>query len=666
MIARADTARRSSLILVVDDELADRQLLDVMLTAEGFLVLTAGSGREALAMIARQPPDLILLDVMMPDMDGYQVAEQLNAARGAVPIPIIMITVLDERDVMMRALAVGAQDFLTKPVNRLELCMRVRNHLRLKEYADYQRKYSQMLEHEVQEQVRKSVALLTASEHRYRTLMESANDAIALLTMDGVVREMNHRWAEIAGVAREQLIGRHARDFWPSGDLTAPMSAPIKIGKADGSSLVMEFSHAAVDVAGEHLVLTIGRDVTEQRQLEEQLRQAQKMEVVGQLAGGIAHDFNNILTAILGFAELLLTDLPAEHAGRTDVFEIKAAGERAAGLTHQLLAFSRKQILQSNVLDINGVIVGMEPMLRRLIAAHIELVLFLHPAVGAIKIDPTQLEQIVINLLVNAADAMPRGGKLTIETANVRLDENYIKHHLPIAPGDYVMLAVSDTGVGMDATISGRVFEPFFTTKEVGKGTGLGLSTVYGIVKQSGGDIWVYSEPGHGAVFKIYLPEVGGVTSAVVKAVAAQGSVRRGSETVLLVEDDEAVRRLARLILERAGYRVVEAANPKEGLRVANDCHGVIDLLLSDLFMPESDGLPLIERLSKVRPGVRVLYMSGYADEAVVRQGMIAEGTPFLQKPFTPIALTSKVRDVLDSPRFLTVSAAPFVPQRAE
>ncbi len=288
------------------------------------------------------------------------------------------------------------------------------------------------------------------------------------------------------------------------------------------------------------------------RQLEKQLRQAQKLEILGQLSGGVAHDFNNLLTVILGSSDILLMDLDPNDPLRAEVLEIKQAGGRAAGLTQQLLAFSRKQVLQPTLLEISQLIGGMEPMLRRIVATHVDLVVSLDSEVGAIKMDATQLEQLVVNLVVNAADAMPRGGKLTVETSNVALDEHYRKHHLPVAPGEYVMLAVSDTGVGMDEATSQRIFEPFFTTKEVGKGTGLGLATVYGIVKQSGGDIWVYSEVGHGSTFKIYLPRVLADAAGAIKLARTPLTAPEGSETILVVEDEASVRRLARLSLERS------------------------------------------------------------------------------------------------------------------
>jgi PAS domain S-box-containing protein len=506
-----------------------------------------------------------------------------------------------------------------------------------------------------------SVSRLTASEQRYRTLLETANDYIAILSPDGTVREMNHRWVELTGLPHEQLIGRNVREFAPAGKedenlrsyteavASGGARTAVEIATVEGSTVLIEFSRTRVDVGGEPLVFTIGRDVTEQRRLEEHARQSQKLEAVGQLAGGIAHDFNNLLTAILGFSDLMLSGMTVDDPGRADLVEIKNAGERAAGLTRQLLAFSRKQILQPTVLNINDIIAEMESMLKRLIFEDVDLGVALNPQLGLVKMDPTQLEQILVNLATNASDAMPHGGKLMIETANVTLDAQYQQRHLPVAPGEYVMLAVSDTGVGMDQATIRHIFEPFFTTKGVGHGTGLGLATVYGIVTQSGGNIWVYSEPGRGSTFKIYLPQVMPAGVGATKRVPDASAIPRGSETVLVAEDDGAVRRLAAVTLERAGYRVLQAGNPKEAMQVASEFAGPIHLLLSDVIMPESEGPPLFDRLSPVQRGLRVLYMSGYADEAVVRHGILAEGTPFLQKPFTPLALGCKVRDVLDS-----------------
>ncbi len=398
-----------------------------------------------------------------------------------------------------------------------------------------------------------------------------------------------------------------------------------------------------------HLVRVWGtqRDVTEQRQLEEQFRQSQKMEAVGQLAGGIAHDFNNLLTAILGNTQLLLRDLPPGDAKRGDVEEIRKASERAASLTRQLLAYSRRQMLQPEVLNLNGVVAEMDKMLRRLIGEHIALVTVLAPDLGHVRADPNQLEQVIVNLAVNARDAMAQGGTLTIETANVDLDATYAQTHLGSVPGPYTMLAVTDTGVGMDAGVRAHLFEPFFTTKEVGRGTGLGLATVYGIVKQSDGYISVYSEVGRGSSFKIYLPRIATPSDAPVGP--QRGRPARGNETVLVVEDEPAVLTLSRRALETQGYVVLAASDATAALRIVERHGGTIHLLVTDVVMPGLSGRELADKLAAQRPGIRVLYMSGYPGDAVVEHGSLPAGSAFLQKPFSPDSLARKVRDVLDA-----------------
>ena len=400
-----------------------------------------------------------------------------------------------------------------------------------------------------------------------------------------------------------------------------------------------------------HLVRVWGtqRDVSDQRNLEEQFRQAQKMEAVGQLAGGIAHDFNNLLTAILGNTQLLLRDLPPGDAMRGDVEEIRKASERAASLTRQLLAYSRRQMLQPEVLDLNVVVAEMDKMLRRLIGEHIALVTVLSPDLGRVRADPNQIEQVLVNLAVNARDAMANvgGGKLTIETANVDLDEAFAQAHLGSVPGPFSMIAVSDTGSGMDATVRAHLFEPFFTTKEVGKGTGLGLATVYGIVKQSDGYISVHSEPGRGSSFKIYLPRI--ATPAGPAPAPPKSGPGRGTETILVVEDEPAVLALSRRALEAQGYVVLAASDPSAAMRLFELHGGTIHLLLTDVVMPGLSGRDLADRLTARRPGMRVLYMSGYPGDAVVQHGELPSGSAFLQKPFSPDALARKVRDVLDA-----------------
>jgi PAS domain S-box-containing protein len=387
-------------------------------------------------------------------------------------------------------------------------------------------------------------------------------------------------------------------------------------------------------------------DVTERKMLETQLRQAQKMEAIGQLAGGVAHDFNNLLTAILGYAKLLSESLPAGDARRADVEQIHEAAERASGLTRQLLAFSRQQILQPTVIDLNTLVNGTITMLRRLIGEHITLATNLSPALGPVMADRTQIEQVVINLVVNARDAMPRGGTLSIATADAELDEAYAAaHHVKVQPGQYVMLAVSDTGIGMEEQVRRRIFEPFFTTKERGKGTGLGLATVYGIVKQSGGFIWVYSEPGRGSSFKVYLPRAENTVETAPATPPGPARIRRPTEKVLIVEDEAAVRFLTRLLLERAGYRVMDAANARVA---APMCTDDVDLLITDVVMPDGTGPELFATLSARFPRLRVLFMSGYTDDMVSREGKLAADRPFLQKPFSNEALLRKVREVLD------------------
>ncbi|MCM3874077.1 MAG: PAS domain S-box protein [Pyrinomonadaceae bacterium] len=384
-----------------------------------------------------------------------------------------------------------------------------------------------------------------------------------------------------------------------------------------------------------------------EREKEEQLRQSQKMEAVGQLAGGIAHDFNNLLTAITGYSEMTLRRLDPESALWRNVEEIRKAGARAASLTRQLLAFSRKQELQPKVLDINSVVSEMDKLLRRLIGENIELSAHLTPDLRMVMVDPSQIEQVLMNLVVNARDALPDGGKITIETSNLDLDDDSTGRHAPVPSGAYVLLSVTDTGVGMDAALQERIFEPFFTTKGVDKGTGLGLSTVYGVVKQSGGNITVHSELGKGTNFKIYLPQVEATEDTELEDVVVSGA-SMGTETVLLVEDEQMVRHMARHILEASGYTVMEAASGREAIEMCRVHDGPVDLLLTDVVMPHISGPRLSEEIVKMRPGIPVLYMSGYTDSTVVNQGILDEGMPFLQKPFTPDALALKVRECLD------------------
>lgn len=416
----------------------------------------------------------------------------------------------------------------------------------------------------------------------------------------------------------------------------------------DGSThwIVGSGRHVGIGTEDASRVIGIGIDITERRQLENQLRQAQKMEAVGQLAGGVAHDFNNLLTVILGFTEILSEDLASNDPALQGISEIRKAADRATGLTRQLLAFSRRQILQPTVLNLNSVVTNAAEMLRRMIPATITLKVSPGDHLRNVRADVTQIEQVLMNLVVNARDAMPQGGTLTIETTNVTVDEVFARRHgvAPAAPGPYVMIAVSDTGVGMDSETQKRIFEPFFTTKPAGKGTGLGLATVFGIVKQSDGFVWVYSEEGKGTTFKTYLPSVDAVPQDRDESSAPTEAEPRGIETVLLAEDEDSVRLLARTLLERCGYRVLDASTPAMAENVSADETGPIHLLVTDIVMPGSSGPALFARLARLRPTLRVLYMSGYTDGAVIELG-----APFIQKPFSAVGLTRKVRQVLDA-----------------
>jgi len=447
---------------------------------------------------------------------------------------------------------------------------------------------------------------------------------------------------------REQHT-KHIRNFGETGLTLRSMHsfAELTALRADSEQFPIEASISQIEVAGQKLFTVILRDITERKQLEEQFRQSQKMEAIGRLAGGVAHDFNNMLTAIIGYSQLVQAQLDDSSPLRHDIEEIEKAGNRAAGLTAQLLAFSRKQVLQPKVLDLNEVMSDVDKMLRRLIGEDIDLVTIGMPDLGRVKADPGQVEQILLNLALNSRDAMPRGGKLIIETANIELDEIYASSHADVVPGRYVMLAVSDTGHGLDAETQSHIFEPFFTTKPQGKGTGLGLSTVFGIVRQSGGHVWVYSEPGHGAAFKVYFPRVDEPADAAAAPIKSVESLY-GSENILVVEDDEAVRDVSRLALEKYGYTVLEAERGTQALEAFGPLATAIDLVVTDVIMAGMSGPGLVLRLQKLHPDVKVLYVSGYTEEATIHHGVLTEGIAFLQKPFTPDGLVRKVRQLLD------------------
>lgn len=506
---------------------------------------------------------------------------------------------------------------------------------------------------------------LSASEARYRRLFETAQDGILILDGDsGLITDVNPFLVNLLDYPREDFIGRTLWDIGPFRHIEASKAAfqelqdkeyiryeNLPLEAKSGRRVNVEFVSNVYGVDGKRIIQCNIRDITARKhaeQVDERLRQSQKMEAVGQLAGGIAHDFNNLLGVIMGYCDLLEEQIAADDSKRRMVEHIHHAGTRAAALTQQLLAFSRRQVLRPLVLDLNRLVTGMETMLRRLIGEHIEITTSLLPDLGRVKADPTQIEQTLMNLAVNARDAMPGGGTITIETTNVELDDGHAREHAEIKPGAYVMLAMSDTGVGIESGTLAHIFEPFFTTKQLGKGTGLGLSTVYGIVKQSGGYIYAHSEPGRGTTFKVYLPCVEG-EAEVVKGEATL-PIQGGQETILLVEDNEPLRELAREMLEGLGYGVLDSGHPLEAIRAAEQHQGPIALLITDVVMPEITGPALAETLRAVRPEMKVLYMSGYADDTCVEQGQLEAGCPLLGKPFTRDAFAKKVRGLLDSP----------------
>jgi PAS domain S-box-containing protein len=500
---------------------------------------------------------------------------------------------------------------------------------------------------------------------RLAAAIEQAPALVLIADADDRIIYVNAAFESITGYRRAEVLGLDARGLGPAADddpayreATEALAAGgtwtgvLTRRRVDGSPIAEEavISSTRDDQGDGTGYVMVARDVTHERALEAQLLQAQKMEAVGQLAGGIAHDFNNLLTAVRGYAELLWQDLPDGDPGRADLDEVLRGADRATELTHQLLAFARRQVLRPSVLDVAVAVEGIVPLLRRLLGEHITLDTYSQPDLGHVKADPSQLDQVIVNLAVNARDAMPEGGRLTIETANVELDAEYAAARAEVTPGPYVALSVSDTGVGMDPETQARAFEPFFTTKETGQGSGMGLATVYGIVKQSGGSIGLYSEPGRGTTFKVYLPRVAAAATARAQ-VPTMDPPPTGSETILLVEDDATVRAFARRALEAQGYTVLEAASGAEALSLAASRGGSLDLLVTDVIMPGLQGHQLAEQLRAARPDLPILYVSGFTENSVISHGVPGPEVAFLPKPYTAHDLARAVRDAMDRSR---------------
>ena len=643
-------AAKSLRVLVVEDraedaELTVRELRRAALDCETVRVDTAQAFRRALADFR---PDIVLADYTVPGFGGMAALEILKT--DAPEIPLIVVTGSLDEETAAECIKAGAADYVLKT-----------NLIRLEPAISGALAFSQS-----QADKHAAESALRMSERRFRALVEESWDAVALFGSDGSILYGSPATTRLLGYDLSEFVGRNAMELIHPDDRAAvlvslqeAMVAPrarvqvaARVRHKNGSWRYLEgvFTNLLDDPSVAAIVNNY-RDVTDRRILEEQVMLSKKMEAIGRLAGGVAHDFNNILTAIGGYTDLLLADLPPDDHRRHDVEEIYQAAQRAAGLTQQLLAFSRRQVLQPKVIDLNALVPEIEKMLRRLIGEDILFATVLHPHLGNVRADPGQIEQVIVNLAVNARDAMPDGGRLTIETRNVELDAEYAVDHPTVKPGRYVMLAVTDSGVGMDEETKSRIFEPFFTTKVRGKGTGLGLATVYGIVQQTGGHIWPYSEPGRGTTMRVYLPRVDAPADAIEHPSDAAPDTLRGNETILVVEDEAPVRAVTRQLLERNGYTVLEAPDGAAALALVDGAAGSrhIDLLLTDVIMPGMSGRELADKLKARRPNVRVLFMSGYTDDAVVRHGMLEPGLAYLEKPFRPPMLLKKVRGVLQS-----------------
>jgi two-component system cell cycle sensor histidine kinase/response regulator CckA len=680
-------------ILIADDHEANRLMLRTLLEGNGYEAQTAAHGEAALEQARQSPPDVIISDLMMPVMDGYTLLRQWRAdpALNRRPFIVYTATFTEAKDEQL-AFTLGADAFLVKPLEPEELLARIREVLaraasgelsaargqaldetallqahnavlinKLEQKASQLEASNTELREEIAERKR-TEADLRESEERFRATFEQAAVGIAHVAPDGQFLRVNNRFCEMTGYESDELLrltfqeltladdrdeGEAARQAMLARRQAAYSAEKRYLNKRGQPFWVGIVTTLLWDQSGApKYFITVITDVTERKTLEDQLRQAQKMEAVGLLAGGVAHDFNNLLTVISGYGDMMLAAPMVTDLDREALKAIMEAGDRATALTGQLLGFSRQTILQPKVLDLNPLVKETARLLGRLIGEDIQLTTTLAADLRQIKVDPGHLDQVLLNLAVNARDAMPTGGRLTIETANLTLGDDYAAFHVDLRPGAYVMLAISDTGCGMTPEVRARIFEPFFTTKGVGKGTGLGLPMVFGIVKQSDGAIHVYSEPGHGTTFKIYFPAVGESVAATEPEGHAIGP--RGNETILLVEDEPGVRGLATLSLQGHGYHVLAATDGDEAWRIAQEHHASIDLVLADVVMPNLGGTRLAEQLRERFPRIKMLLMSGYTDDAIVRHGLLKADTPFIQKPYTPLSLAQKVRQVLD------------------
>lgn len=682
-------------ILVIDDVSENRQVIVTVLSHFYHQLLEATDGKEGLRIAREEKPDLVIVDLLMPTMSGYEFVSRLRQEPSIAMTPVIFYSATFlEGEIWALARACGVSRVLAKPTEPGDVLRVVNEALQegpvkippMPGTAHSAVDVVQVLNNKLFEKNREllqlnarleqTVAERTAglaaeieerkrAEERFRVLVETAPTGIIIVNAKGRIVDANAHTKRMFGYEQEELIGQSVETLLPEALRSVheqhresygrnphvrPMGMGVELSalRKDGTEFPVEISLGPLITHGETLTSAAIVDITTRKKMEEQLRVSQRMEAIGRLAGGVAHDFNNLLTVILGSCDALADELAADHATSRKLELAKKAASSAADLTRQLLAFGRKQILQPRIIESREIVNSVGSMLKRLVGENIDFKISVDPTAGCINADYGQIEQILVNLVTNARDSMPDGGSLEIEVANAELDETYKDTHPPVVPGSYVMIAVADTGNGMDRETQTQIFDPFFTTKQVGKGTGLGLATVYGIVKQSGGYIWVYSELKKGTVFKIYLPRVERAEPPQIPAEPDRGA-QKGTETILLAEDSEALREIATEYLASLGYTVIEAASGTEALCKSSTFTGKIDLLLTDVVMPETDGRKLADEIVQKRPGIKVLFSSGYTDDAIVRHGVLEPGVSFIQKPYRPRALARKIREVLDN-----------------
>jgi two-component system cell cycle sensor histidine kinase/response regulator CckA len=654
-------------ILAVDGKRDNLITLSAILknNIPGVTIITAQSGAQGIEKAVNEQPDTILMDVKMPQMDGYEACTKIKANKFTGHIPVIMLTAIKSESAdISHGLNSGADAFLSKPIDEAVLVAQVNTALRIKKAEDKLRNQNVILE----KMVSKRTRALEESEKNYRALLETTSEGFWQLNLEFNIVKVNPALCKMLGYSREEMIGKTPFDFADEEnqkifiekasaiETSQHRSYEIVLKKKSGKDLPAYFNATSMrDASGKvQGAFAFIMDLTDRLQTEnalriseEQLRQAQKMESIGRLAGGVAHDYNNALSVIIGFTELAMDDTDPSGALNDSLCEILNAAKRATDITRQLLAFARKQAISPKVLDLNENVAGMLKMLRRLIGEDIDLTWSPGASLWSVKMDPSQIDQILVNLCVNARDAIENVGRITIGTSRTKFSAADCVNQIDTVPGEFVMLAVSDNGCGMEKEILDNIFEPFFTTKEVDKGTGLGLATVYGIVKQNNGFINVYSEPGKGTTFKIYLPRHEGEALELRGEIATEIPRGRG-EVILVVEDDLSILKLAGQILSNVGYTVLTAGTPVEGISMAEKQTEVISLLITDVVMPGMNGRDLAERLQSSYPNLKCIFMSGYTANVIAHHGVLDEGVQFIQKPFSKRDLAIAVRKSLD------------------